>query len=147
MAKTAITFGIILTLLGLIAYFGISSESITALIPAFFGVSMIILGWLALNEKYRKHSMHIAAALMLLGFIGTGIRVFPQLFGEVANPSAFTVQLIMTLLCLIFGSLVKTQKSCDFPRKPSNSIAQNRELDGKYSDERSEKRTLSVRPD
>ena len=47
--------------------------------------------------------MHIAAALMLLGFIGTGIRVFPQLFGEVANPSAFTVQLIiMTLLCLIF---------------------------------------------
>jgi type IV secretory pathway TrbL component len=39
---------------------------------------------------------------MLLGFIGTGIRVFPQLFGEVANPSAFTVQLIMTLLCLIF---------------------------------------------
>ncbi|MGH8478902.1 MAG: hypothetical protein ACREXK_04835 [Gammaproteobacteria bacterium] len=102
MAKTAITFGILLTLLGLIAYFGISSESITALIPAFFGVPVIILGWLASNEKYRKHSMHIAAALMLLGFIGTGIRVFPQLFGEIANPSAFTVQLIMTLLCLIF---------------------------------------------
>jgi len=102
MAKTAITFGILLTLLGLIAYFGISSESITALIPAFFGVPVIILGWLALNEKYRKHSMHIAAALMLLGFIGTGMRVFPQLVGEIANPSAFTVQLIMTLLCLIF---------------------------------------------
>ena len=102
MAKTAITFGILLTLLGLIAYFGISSESITALIPAFFGVPVIILGWLALNEKYRKHSMHIAAALMLLGFIGTGMRVFPQLFGEIAHPSAFTVQLIMTLLCLIF---------------------------------------------
>ena len=46
--------------------------------------------------------MHIAAALMLLGFIGTGMRVFPQLFGEIANPSAFTVQVIMTLLCLIF---------------------------------------------
>ena len=100
MAKTAIIFGIILTLLGLIAYFGISSESITALIPAFFGVPVIILGWLALNEKYRKHSMHIAAALMLLGFIGTGIRVFPQLFGEVANPSAFTVQLITQSLQL-----------------------------------------------
>ena len=105
MAKTAITFGILLTLLGLIAYFGISSESITALIPAFFGVPVIILGWLALNEKYRKHSMHIAAALMLLGFIGAGMRVFPQLVGEIANPSAFTVQLIMTLLCLIFTIL------------------------------------------
>ena len=46
--------------------------------------------------------MHIAAALMLLGLIGTGMRVFPQLFGEIANPSAFTVQLIMALLCLIF---------------------------------------------
>jgi hypothetical protein len=50
---------------------------------------VIILGWLALNEKYRKHSMHIAAALMLLGFIGAGMRVFPQLVGEIANPSAF----------------------------------------------------------
>jgi uncharacterized membrane protein (UPF0136 family) len=85
MAKTAIAFGILLTLLGLTAYFGISSESITALIPAFFGVPVIILGWLALNEQYRKHSMHIAAALMLLGFIGTGMRVFPQLFCEIAK--------------------------------------------------------------
>jgi hypothetical protein len=42
--------------------------------------------------------------------------------------------------------LSKLKKVVTFRGKPPNSIAQNRELGGKYSDERSEKRTLSVRP-
>src|SRR5918999_372438 len=53
-------------------------------------------------SKMAKTAITFGIILTLLGLIGTGIRVFPQLFGEVANPSAFTVQLIMTLLCLIF---------------------------------------------
>ncbi|WP_297838489.1 hypothetical protein [Ignavibacterium sp.] len=48
---------------GLYGYFGISSESITALIPTFFGIPLLILGWLGLNEKYLKHTMHGAAVL------------------------------------------------------------------------------------
>jgi hypothetical protein len=47
----------------------------------------------------------------------------------------------------IFEVLSKLKKVVTFRGKPPNSIAQNRELGGKYSDERSEKRTLSVRPD
>jgi site-specific recombinase XerD len=43
--------------------------------------------------------------------------------------------------------LSKLKKVVTFRGKPPNSIVQNRELGGKYSDERSEKRTLSVRPD
>jgi hypothetical protein len=43
--------------------------------------------------------------------------------------------------------LSKLKKAVIFRGKPPNSIAQNRELGGKYSDERSEKRALSVRPD
>ena len=106
MAKISITFGIILIILGLISYFGISSESITALIPAFLGIPVLILGFLALNEKYLKHSMHGAAVLMLLGFGGTVgglIKFFRMLGGEVfERPSAITIQAIMAVICLIF---------------------------------------------
>ncbi len=106
MAKISITFGIILITLGLYSYFGISSESITALIPTFLGIPVLILGFLALNEKYFKHSMHGTAVLMLLGFGGTVgglIKFFRMLGGEVfERPSAITIQAIMAVICLIF---------------------------------------------
>jgi uncharacterized membrane protein len=106
MPKLSITYGIIFILMGLISYFGISSESITALIPAFFGVPMLILGWLGLNEKYRKHSMHIAAALMLLGFAGTisGLIKFFKIFVGIQpeRPAAVIVQAMMAVMCLVF---------------------------------------------
>jgi uncharacterized membrane protein len=106
MAKFSIAFGIILIILGLVSYFGISSESITALIPAFLGIPILVLGILALNEKYLKHTMHAAAVLMLLGFGGTvsGLfKFFRMIGGEVFDrPSAITIQAIMAVLCLIF---------------------------------------------
>jgi len=106
MAKFSIILGIILIALGLASYFGMSSESITALIPTFFGIPVLILGFLALNEKYLKHAMHGAAVLMLLGFAGTVsglIKFFRMIGGEVfERPSAITIQAIMAVLCLIF---------------------------------------------
>jgi uncharacterized membrane protein len=106
MAKLSIVWGIIFILMGLYGYFGISSESITALIPTFFGIPLLILGWIGLNEKYLKHTMHFAAMLNLLGFAGTisGLIKFFQMLGgaETARPAAVTVQAIMAILCLIF---------------------------------------------
>jgi hypothetical protein len=92
--------------MGLYGYFGISSESITALIPTFFGIPLLVLGWIGLNEKYLKHAMHGAAVLTLLGFAGTisGLIKFFKMLGgaETARPAAVTVQAIMALLCLLF---------------------------------------------
>ena len=104
MAKLTIAYGVIFILMGLYGYFGISSESITALIPTFLGIPMLILGWLGLNEKYLKHAMHGAAVLMLLGFIGTSIRILPAFFSEepIKRPAAITMQTIMAILCLVF---------------------------------------------
>jgi len=106
MAKLTILYGVIFILMGLYGYFGISSESITALIPAFFGVPMLIFGWLALNEKYLKHAMHGAAVLTLIGFAGTlsGLIKFFRMLGgeEMERPAAVKVQAIMALLCLLF---------------------------------------------
>lgn len=106
MAKFSIILGIILIVLGLISYLGVSSESITALIPAFLGVPILILGYLALNEKYLKHAMHGVLVLVILGFGGTVgglIKFFRMLGGEVfERPSAIIVQAIMAVLCLVF---------------------------------------------
>jgi len=106
MAKLSITWGVIFILMGLYSYFGISNESITALIPTFFGIPLLILGWVGLNEKYLKHAMHGAAVLNLLGFVGTVsglIKFFKMLGGvETERPAAVTVQAIMAILCLIF---------------------------------------------
>lgn len=122
MAKLSIVFGLILIILGLISYFGISSESVTALIPTFLGIPVLILGFLALKEKYLKHSMHATAVLMLLGFGGTVlglIKFFRMLGGEVfERPSAITIQAIMALLCLIF--LISAIKSFIDARKKRN---------------------------
>jgi len=106
MPKLAVVYGLIFILMGLISYFGISSESITALIPAFFGIPMLVLGWLGLNEKFLKHTMHGAAVLMLLGFFGTigGLIKFFKMLGGVQpeRPAAVTVQAIMAVMCLVF---------------------------------------------
>ncbi len=106
MPKFSIILGIIFIVMGLYGYFGISSESITALIPTFFGIPLLILGWLGLNEKYLKHTMHGAAVLTLLGFAGTVgglIKFFKMLGGaEIERPAAVTVQAIMAVLCLLF---------------------------------------------
>lgn len=106
MPRVAMLFGVIFIILGLVAYFGISSESITALIPAFLGLPMLILGYVAQNEKYLKHAMHVAAVLALLGFGGTVgglIKFFRMIGGEqFERGSAITVQAIMALLCLVF---------------------------------------------
>jgi len=119
MAKLTIIYGIIFIVMGLYGYFGISSESITALIPTFFGIPMLILGWLGLNEKYLKHAMHGAAVLVLIGFAGTVsglIKFFKMLGGvELERPAAVTVQAIMSVLCLVF--LVLAVKSFIDARK------------------------------
>ncbi len=117
MAKISIIIGVLLIILGLYGYFGLVSESVTALIPTFVGLPLLILGWLALNEKFRKNSMHIAAAIALLGFIGSAMRAVPPLFkNEIANQEAFTVQLLMAVVCLIFvvlavQSFIKVRKN------------------------------------
>lgn len=106
MPRVAMLFGVIFIILGLVAYFGVSSESITALIPAFLGLPMLVFGYVAQNEKYLKHAMHGAAVLALLGFGGTVgglIKFFRMIGGEqFERGSAITVQAIMALLCLIF---------------------------------------------
>jgi hypothetical protein len=92
------TLGLVLILLGLISYFGTGRTSVTALIPAFFGAVFVILALVSRSEAARKHAMHAAVALALIGLVGALIRAIPAIAaGEVARPAVLS-QVVMSVL-------------------------------------------------
>ncbi len=76
------------------------------MIPAFFGGPLLILGFLALKEHMRKHAMHVAVVIGLLGFAGTvrGLMKLPVLLtgGQLDRPTAVAVQAVMAIVCFVF---------------------------------------------
>jgi hypothetical protein len=100
--------GLLLTALGLWGRFGTEHghESITSLIPAFVGVPLIPLGLLALNERFLKHAMHLAAMIGCLGFLAAGGRLVVVLVrdGRLEGPAAWSTA-GMTALCGLFVAL------------------------------------------
>jgi hypothetical protein len=109
MANVTVIFGALLTLLGILGYLVTGMASVTALIPAFFGIPVIVLGWLGRNPDRLKLTMHIAVTLTLIGFFGT-IQGLPKLLHilqgiDVARPAAVIVQSAMALICIVHVAL------------------------------------------
>jgi hypothetical protein len=105
MPSIAINFGRILILIGVIGYFyGYINDksSITALIPAFFGLVLMFLGYVArAKENLRKHMMHAAILIAFIGFLASGGRLISK-FSEITFSAAYISQIAMALTCLIF---------------------------------------------
>jgi hypothetical protein len=105
MAKLTVGYAILLIMIGISFYVGTGRASMTALIPAFLGLPILICGVLALQERYRKHAMHAAVMLALLAFLGS-LRAVPQLpqliEGTAARPSAIIAQLLTAVLSLTY---------------------------------------------
>ncbi len=106
MAKITIGLGLVLIALGRGSYFGTGRASVTALIPAFFGLPLLVLGLVALHQGMRTTAMHIAVVIGLLGFAGTvsGLMKLPVLLtgGELERPAAVAVQAAMAIVCFVF---------------------------------------------
>jgi Na+-transporting methylmalonyl-CoA/oxaloacetate decarboxylase gamma subunit len=68
-APITLICGILLIGVGAAGYLMQEAEgrSATALIPAGLGIVFLLLGLLAYKDNLRKHAMHLAAALGLLG--------------------------------------------------------------------------------
>lgn len=94
-----------MVLLGIVGYIsGAMSDraSITALIPAFFGIVLAALGLAArAKENLRKHLMHAAVIVALLGFIATAGRLLSRVSELTASPAVIS-QAVMAAICLIF---------------------------------------------
>ncbi|QDU22948.1 hypothetical protein [Urbifossiella limnaea] len=107
MPAYAIVFGALLTALGAVAYFnpdllaGGKPNQISAASPAFVGLPIALAGLLSLAAPgARKHAMHLAAVLALLGVIGGFVPVVLRKFD--VNTTAVQVGLGMTGLSAVF---------------------------------------------
>ncbi|MGH7127567.1 MAG: hypothetical protein ACREIV_03295, partial [Planctomycetaceae bacterium] len=80
-------------------------ESLTALIPAAFGVLIGLLGVTARNESWRKHAMHAAAALGTIGFIAAAGRLGMLLAKGEFSGIGLASLIGMALVCLVFVCL------------------------------------------
>jgi hypothetical protein len=93
-------------MLGVLGYVTSAAASWTALIPAIVGVPMFLFGYFGQKENLRRHMMHAAAGLALLGFLGTvsGIPKTVSLLagGPLERPQAAVVQAAMAVICLGF---------------------------------------------
>jgi hypothetical protein len=104
-------FGVLLALLGIVLYANATPneetgrKSITALIPAFWGIALVALGQIAENPKARMHAMHGAA---LLGVLGAVIPlVMPSPLWSVGDFELLKHggRLAMAILCAVFTGL------------------------------------------
>jgi hypothetical protein len=102
-ASVTIVFGILLVLLGLIP-FAITGAK-TALIPAIVGAALAILGGIALSLQpgARKHVMHVAVIVGLLGFLASAGRLIGALAsGKTPTTLAATSLGLMALLTGVY---------------------------------------------
>ena len=107
----AMLIGALLVGLGLQGHYdfgnilGVDKYQPTALIPAYVGAALFVLGLIALvGDATRKHAMHLAAAVGLLGFAGA---LYKPVRGMIDHTFDFDriptkLQLAMAGLCLAF---------------------------------------------
>ena len=105
MPITAIICGMLLSLIGIVGYaYGMMNDkaSLTALIPFAFGTVLEALGFVARsNEGLRKHLIHAAIVVALLGFVMTAGRLLMKMSEFTLSPAVIS-QLAMAFVCLVF---------------------------------------------
>ena len=113
MPKTTLIFAFLLIALG-VGAFGISSSR-TALLPAYVGVALGLFAGLALLfEGARKHLMHVAALVALLGALAPAAAL--AIRAAKMSPLALSVNLGMlllsaTLLALMVRSFIAARRA------------------------------------
>ncbi len=114
MAVPTMISAVLLIVIGVIGYANAEPNletgkvSPTALIPAMVGVVIGLLGALALQDSLRKHAMHLAAMVGLIGFLGGFMPLIRQnskgLPFDPTAPAALS-GLLMSLICAVFVGL------------------------------------------
>ena len=103
MPLAAIVSGTLLIITGIVGYVLGGYESVTALIPAFVGILILLPGIIALVAPgSRKHMMHIAAGVGLLGAILAGGRLGSVLATGGGSTLGRASLAAMAVVCVVF---------------------------------------------
>jgi len=108
MPKITLIFSALYIVLGVAAFFLTGAVHKTALIPAYFGMVLLILGLLGQKENLRKHVMHAALLVVLLALFGTArsLLKLPLAFdGTAERPFAIYAQAATAVLSISFLAL------------------------------------------
>jgi hypothetical protein len=97
--------GFLLILLGVGTYMATGRTSFTAMIPAFFGAAFLILALIARNPNARKHVMHAAVAIALVGALAPLPRIISGIRADGLSRPAVKEQVAMTLLLAVYVGL------------------------------------------
>ena len=91
--------GLFLIVMGVIFYlFPEDKQSVTALIPSFIGLGLLIPGYLAYtNENMKMHVMHATAVFALIGTLGGAMGIPDAIAGDWGR--ATIARIVLLLLC------------------------------------------------
>ena len=70
---------------------------VTALIPAFIGLGLLIPGYLAYNPAMKMHAMHVTAVFALIGTLGGAMGIPDAIAGDWGR--ATIARIVLLLLC------------------------------------------------
>ena len=112
MAKPTLFIAFLLILTGVGGFLlghpdaGATHVSYTALIPAWVGLALGILGAISFNEKARKHAMHAAAMVGLLAGGGDAFQLIKTINNTTTAPDVRNLKIssmsATLVLCVVF---------------------------------------------
>lgn len=132
MSRAAILFGVLLIALGLVGYYapttlgtvGPEGTSPTALIPAGIGAVLLLCGLIVeFRPSLRKHVMHVAAAVGLLGALGGFMPLMRNKMdfsksGTVAGLLMIILSAVFVILCVRSFVLARIARQQGLPDRP-----------------------------
>lgn len=100
--SVSVGIGVVLVLLGALAYILSDFASVTALIPAVFGILIVALARTAQSGQNRQRALYAIGALALLGILGS-LRVIPDLLDQTWNVGTVSQggMIVLSLVLLV----------------------------------------------
>ena len=121
MSRLTLGYGVVLVLIGVVTYFATGRESITAMIPAFIGLPVLLAGFLTTRPATRSFGLYLAIALALLMAFGT-LRGVAGLFeGDLSSSTVINV----ILLLMSAGYLVAAAREVFTGRKSGSRSSEH----------------------
>jgi len=101
--RTTVLIGLLLILQGIGFYVVTETKSVTALIPAFFGAPIFLLGLAAMKESIRMHALHGAVGVALLGLLAPIGRIASAGLSFSAAGISLLLMIVLCAALLILG--------------------------------------------